>query len=41
LDLPIDREKDYRRNILLKALEAVGTAVAEPTIFEVDQSKEG
>ncbi len=41
MDLPLDREKDFRRNILLKALEAVGTAVDQPTIFDVDQSKEG
>lgn len=40
-DLPLDREKHYRRNILLKALEAVGTEVNEPTIFNVDESKEG
>lgn len=41
LDLPLDREKEYRRNILLKALEAIGARVSEPTIFDVDQSKEG
>ncbi|HHT89651.1 MAG: hypothetical protein QM451_07495 [Bacillota bacterium] len=41
LDLPLDREKEYRRSILLKALEAVSVPVSEPTIFEVDQSKEG
>lgn len=41
LDLPLDREKDYRKNILLKALEAVGTEVTEPTIFEVNSGKEG
>jgi glycine reductase len=40
-DLPIDREKAYRRKILLKALEAITQDVAEPTIFTVDESKEG
>lgn len=39
-ELPIEREKFYRRNILLKSLEAVSTEVTEPTIFNVDESKE-
>ncbi len=40
-DLPIDREKAYRRKILLKALDAITQDVAGPTIFTVDESKEG
>lgn len=39
--LPLDREKAYRRMIIDKALEALQTEVAGPTIFTVDQSKEG
>lgn len=39
-NLPLDREKHYRRNILLKALEAIGTEITEPKIFNVDESKE-
>lgn len=38
-NLPIDREKYYRRNILLKALDAISMEVTEPTIFEVNESK--
>lgn len=40
-DLPIDREKAYRRKILLKALDAITQDVAGPTILTVDESKEG
>ncbi|WP_200773595.1 hypothetical protein [Tepidimicrobium xylanilyticum] len=40
-ELPLERERFYRRNILMKALEAVSTPVSEPTIFYVDESKEG
>lgn len=40
-DLPIDREKAYRHKILLKALDAITQDVAGPTIFTVDESKEG
>lgn len=40
-DLPIDREKAYRKKILLKALDAITQDVAGPTIFTVDESKEG
>lgn len=39
--LPPDREKVYRRNILDRALEALQTEVAGPTIFTVDAAKEG
>jgi hypothetical protein len=38
--LPFDREKFYRRTILLKAFEALGQKVVEPTIFNVDESKD-
>lgn len=41
LELPPEREQAYRRQILLKALEAVATPVDGPTIFEVDLRKEG
>jgi hypothetical protein len=37
--LPYEREKVFRRNILLKALEALGTNVDKPTLFTVDQRK--
>lgn len=40
-DLPLDREKHYRNSILLKAIEALETSVEEPTVFNVDESKEG
>ena len=40
-DLPPDREKAYRRKIIDKALEALRTEVTKPTIFTVDESKEG
>lgn len=40
-DLPLDREKAYRRKIIDKALEALTTNVSGPTIFTVDESKEG
>lgn len=39
--LPLDREKAYRRKIVEKALEALQTDVAAPTIYTVDESKEG
>ena len=39
--LPPDREKVYRRKILDRALEALQTEVAGPTIFTVDAAKEG
>jgi len=39
--LPLEREKAYRRRIIEKALEVLQTEVAAPTIFTVDQSKEG
>lgn len=40
-ELPIDREKAYRRKILEKALEAIAQDVQGPTIFAVDESREG
>lgn len=40
-DLPIDREKAYRRKILLKAIDALTQDVEAPVIFTVDESKEG
>ena len=40
-DLPPDREKAYRRKIIDKALEALQKDVAGPTIFTVDEAKEG
>ena len=40
-DLPIDREKVYRRKIIDKALEVLQMDVTGPTIFTVDEAKEG
>lgn len=40
-DLPAEREKVYRRKIIDKALEALQTDVAGPTVYTVDESKEG
>lgn len=40
-ELPPEREKAYRRKIVEKALEALQTDVAAPTIYTVDESKEG
>ena len=40
-DLPVEREKAYRRKILQKALEAITQDVPGPTIFAVDESREG
>lgn len=40
-DLPLEREKAYRRKILEKALEVITQYVPGPTIFAVDESKEG
>lgn len=40
-ELPLERERHYRRSILLKALEALETNIAEPAIFNVDLRKEG
>lgn len=39
--LSLERERFYRRTILLKALEAVSQAVAGPTIFNAEISEEG
>jgi betaine reductase len=33
--LPRDREIDFRRRLVEKALEAIGTEVKEPTVFDV------
>ena len=40
-DLPTDREKVYRRKIIDKALEVLQMEVSGPTIFTVDEEKEG
>lgn len=40
-DLPLEREKAYRRKILEKALDAIAQDVQGPTIFTVDESREG
>ncbi len=40
-DLPIEREKAYRRKILDKAIDALTKDVDGPTVFTVDESKEG
>lgn len=40
-DLPIDREKAYRRKILEKGIEALMQDVSEPVIFTVDDEKGG
>jgi glycine reductase len=40
-DLPLEREKAYRRKILQKALAAITQDVTEPTIFAVDENREG
>ena len=39
-DVPIDREKAYRRRIIDKCLEVLTQDVAEPTLFTVDNEKE-
>lgn len=39
-NLPLDREKAYRRKILQKALDAITQDVSRPTIFTVDESRE-
>lgn len=39
-NLPLDREKAYRRKILQKALDAITQDVSGPTIFTVDESRE-
>ena len=40
-ELPLDREKVYRRKIIDKALEVLQIEVEKPTIFTVDEAKEG
>ena len=40
-ELPLDREKVYRRKIIDKALEVLQMEVEKPTIFTVDEAKEG
>jgi len=39
-DLPLDREKAYRKKIIEKCLEALQTEVKGPTLFTVDEAKE-
>lgn len=34
-DLTMDEERALRRRIIERALEALGSAVAQPTVFEV------
>ena len=38
--LPLQQERIFKRNILLKALEALQTVVTEPTLFKVKKSNE-
>lgn len=40
-DLPLDREKAYRRKILDKCLEVMEMDIKEPQIFTVDDEKGG
>ena len=40
-DLPLDREKAYRRKIIDKCLEVLTQDVDGPTLFTVDEEKEG
>lgn len=40
-DLPPERERAYRRKIIDKALEVLTREVSGPTVFTVDESKEG
>lgn len=40
-NLPLEREKAYRRKILQKALKAITQDVPGPTIFAVDENREG
>lgn len=39
-DLPIDREKAYRRKIIDKCLEVLSMDIDKPTLFTVDEEKE-
>lgn len=38
-NLPIEREKYFRRQVLLKSLEALTAKVEKPTLFTVDLKK--
>lgn len=40
-DLPLDREKNYRRNLLLKALEVMSIKIYKPTIYSIEADKGG
>lgn len=40
-DLPIAREIAYRRRVVEKALEALSSEVPGPTVYNVEESKEG
>ena len=40
-DLPLDREKNYRRNLLLKALDVMSIKICEPTIYNIEADKGG
>lgn len=39
-ELPADREKEFQKQMLLKAVEALQTPVEEPTLFHVRLEKE-
>jgi len=39
-ELPIDREKAYRKRVIEKAMFALGENVVGPTIFNVEENKE-
>ncbi len=40
-ELPLDREKAYRKKILEKALEALQEDVSNPKVYTVDDEKDG
>ncbi len=39
-NLPLPAEQAWRRQLVVRALDAVATAVERPTIFEVDVAEE-
>ena len=39
-NLPLPAEQAWRRQLVMRALDAVATAVERPTIFEVDVAEE-
>ena len=38
--LPLDREKDYRKRVLEKCIDVLSTDIDSSTIFVVDEDKE-